>query len=183
MVGETDPSGSQRGYRDSPGDEPPAIIVPAEISKRVSIGAVTRERKFYRNLSRYLYLPRATERKRMSNGDHEEWIEYPYARIRFELDTDHGEPTRFVVQLEYEVAGDWRVVTRFDHDRHGEQAHDITEEGLHMDVYRDGEKHRVESGFPPVSLSHAPRYCKTYLETHADQFLRRFEQWHDLKRR
>lgn len=118
----------------------------------------------------------------MGNGDHAEWIEHPFARIRFELDTDHGEPTRFVVQLEYEVEDEWRVVARFDHDRHGEHAHDVSEEGLRLDVYRNGEKYRVERGFPPVPLSHAPRYCKTYLETNAERLLRRFERWHDLKR-
>lgn len=58
--------------------------------------------------------------------------------------------------------------------------HDITEEGLHMDVYRDGEKVRVKDDFPPVPLTHAPRYATMYIERTADRLLRRFEQWHDL---
>ena len=29
-----------------------------------------------------------------------------------------------------------------------------------MDVYRAGEKHRVETGFPSVPLPEAPRYCE-----------------------
>ena len=31
------------------------------------------------------------------------WIEWPYARLRRELDVDGGVPTRFVYQLEYDL--------------------------------------------------------------------------------
>ena len=74
--------------------------------------------------------------------------------------------------------------------------HDITEEGLHMDVYRRsrpsasgldpeavhkfGEKARVKDDFPLVNLTRAPRYRVAYIEQHADTLLRRFEKWHDL---
>jgi len=119
----------------------------------------------------------------MSGEGHLDWIEYPHARIRFELNTRRGRPTRFVVQLEYQIEGEWKPVARFDHDETGEQAHDVTEEGLHMDVYRDCEKYRVVRGFPAVDLRDAPRYCKTYLEEHADRLLRRFKRWHDPNRR
>ena len=58
--------------------------------------------------------------------------------------------------------------------------HDITEEGLHMDIYREGERVRVKDDFPPVGLIRAPRYCIAYLKTNAETLLRRFERWHDL---
>lgn len=116
----------------------------------------------------------------MGDSNHVEWIQYPTTRVRFELDARHGIPTQFVVQLECCVCSEWRTIARFDHDGTGEQSHDITEEGLHMDVYRNGEKYSVERGFPPVPLNRAPRYCKSYIKSNADQLIRRFEQWHDL---
>jgi hypothetical protein len=116
------------------------------------------------------------------------WIRWPYARIRRELVTEQGEVRRFVAQLEYDVAAtptgqstpDWRTVARFDHDISGEQSHDVREEGLHMDIYRHGEKERVITDFPPVPLAIAPRFCEETLEARADALLERFEWWHDL---
>lgn len=116
------------------------------------------------------------------------WIRWPYARIRRELETEQGQVRRFVAQLEYDIeatptgqnAPDWRTVARFDHDITGEQSHDVREEGLHLDVYRDGEKYDVIGRFPPIPLERAPRYAQEYLERHADRFLQQFEEWHDL---
>ena len=45
-----------------------------------------------------------------------------------------------MVQLEYWTDGAWQEVVRYDRDPESEMGHDVTEEGLHMDVYRDGEK-------------------------------------------
>ena len=118
----------------------------------------------------------------MSNGDVQyfEWVEYPHARLRVEIDKTAGLPTRFVVQLERRADGSWWQVVRFDYEPENPMGHDITEEGLHMDVYRDGEKVRVKDDFPPVDLTHAPRYCIAYIEQYAGVLLRRFEKWHDL---
>ena len=119
----------------------------------------------------------------MSDGDdvrYFDWVEYPHARVRVEMDKERGVPTRFVVQLERRVNGDWAEVVRFDHDPENPMGHDVVEDGLHMDVYRDGEKVRVKDDFPPVNLTQAPRYCIAYIEEHADVLLRRFEQWHNL---
>ncbi|XVH33873.1 DUF7718 family protein (plasmid) [Haloferacaceae archaeon DSL9] len=109
-----------------------------------------------------------------------DWVEYPHARVRVEIDKSQGRVTRFVIQLERSVAGEWSEVVRFDHEPENPMGHDITNEGLHMDIYRDGEKVRVKDNFPSVPLSDAPRYCILYIEQHANQLLRRFEQWHDL---
>ncbi|SEH51852.1 hypothetical protein SAMN05192561_10463 [Halopenitus malekzadehii] len=118
----------------------------------------------------------------MGNGTvhYIEWVEYPHARLRVEIDKTAGVPTRFVVQLERRVDEFWQQVVRFDHDPENPMGHDIIEEGLHMDVYRNGEKSRVKDDFPPVDLTRAPRYCIAYIEQHAGILLRRFEQWHDL---
>jgi len=64
-------------------------------------------------------------------GSH--WIEWPYARIRREVETSQGVVTRFVYQLEYDVAAtpagthepDWQPVARFDHNTDDTQGHDI----------------------------------------------------------
>jgi hypothetical protein len=109
-----------------------------------------------------------------------DFIEYPHARLRVVIDTETGTPTRFLVQLEYRVEGEWNPVVHFDHNPAGEFGHDITEEGLHMDIYRDGEQYRVKTGFPPVALSDAPAYAESHIREQADQLLRRYEQWHNL---
>jgi hypothetical protein len=109
-----------------------------------------------------------------------DWGEDPHARVRVEIDKSEGHVTRFVVQLERSIGGEWSEVVRFDHEPENPMGHNITKEGLHMDVYRDGEKVRVKDDFPPVPLSDAPRYCIMYIRTNADQLLQRFDQWHDL---
>ena len=102
------------------------------------------------------------------------------SQIRIGLSTDKGDVTRFFVQLEYWREGDWMEVVRFDHNPNTEFGHDITEDGLHMDIYRDGEKYRVREDFPAVKLNRAPRYCTVYIREHADRILRRFEKWHNV---
>lgn len=112
--------------------------------------------------------------------DYTDWIEYPHAQLRFILNTERGTPTQFLVQLEYRLEDGWEPVVRFDHNPDGVYGHDITEEGLHMDIYRDGEKHLVRRDFPPVELSNAPDYCESYIENHADRLFRRYKEWHNL---
>lgn len=108
----------------------------------------------------------------MSDPDtaYTDWIEFPNAQIRFILDTN-GTPSQFLIQLEYRMERSWMTVVRFDHHPKSPNGHDITEEGLHMDVLRNGEKVRVKRDFPPVSLNRAPRYCVLYIKNNADQLL------------
>lgn len=101
-------------------------------------------------------------------------------QVRTGFSTDRGDVTRFFVQLEYWLDGEWHQVVRFDHDPASRFGHDVTEEGLHMDVYRDGEKYHVVADFPTVELNRAPRYCTAYIREHADRLLRRFERWHNV---
>lgn len=116
------------------------------------------------------------------------WIRWPYARIRRQLEVDQGRVRMFVYQLEYNIQAtptgentpDWRTVARFDHDASGEHAHDVREEGLRLDIYRDGEKYAIKTGFPPVPLDAAPRFCEEFFKQNADALLERFERWHDL---
>lgn len=116
------------------------------------------------------------------------WVEWPYARIRRELDTRNGEIVRFVYQLEYDVEAsedglpphDWQEVARFDHSIENPMGHDVGEEGLHLDVYRNGKKYRTARGFPPLRPTQAPRFCEQFLIDRADELLARFEKWHDV---
>ena len=73
---------------------------------------------------------------------------------------------------------DWRAVARFDHDRDG--PHNVAEEGLHIDVYREGVKAMQSYDFPPVPLEKAPRFCHRYLVENADFIIDRFERWHNV---
>lgn len=117
------------------------------------------------------------------------WIRWPYARIRRELRTESGEIVRFVVQLEYDVEAEvslgagpsWRVVARFDHDNTDSGGHDVSVEGLHLDVYRDGERYDRLWDFPTLPPGTAMRYCETYLRDWSDRFLARFERWHGIR--
>lgn len=102
------------------------------------------------------------------------------SQIRTGLSTERGHVTRFFVQLEYWLDGEWREVVRFDHDPGSPFGHDVTSEGIHMDVFRSGRKYRVKRGFPPVELNRAPRYCTAYIRENADLLLRRFERWHNV---
>lgn len=114
------------------------------------------------------------------------WVEWPYARLRRELDVNGGIPTRFVYQLEYDLdatvdglpPNDWRQVARMDHDIEG--PHNVAEEGLHIDLYRNGTKFKQSHDFPNVPLKQAPSFCEAYLQQRSDFFVDRFERWHSV---
>jgi hypothetical protein len=89
--------------------------------------------------------------------------------------------TRFVAQLEYKPDDEWQPIVRFDYDPAGDHGHDVTTEGVHMDVYRDGQKERVEEVFPPMSARDAFSFGEEHLKQHAEQYINRFEQWHGIK--
>ena len=101
-------------------------------------------------------------------------------QLRTAFSTERGEVTRFVIQLEYWLDGDWHEVVRYDHDRDAPGGHDVTEAGLDRDVYRDGEKHRTEEVSPPVPANEAFDYAEEDLREHVEAFVKRFERWHGV---
>lgn len=107
------------------------------------------------------------------------------ARQRTGRDTVEGEVTRFVVQLEYSHGGAWQPVVRYDHDGTGESehAHDVTEEGLHIDIYRDGEKHATEYIASVQSANTALDRAEDHLSNNLQRFINRYEQWHNIRGR
>ncbi|MGM0399360.1 MAG: DUF7718 family protein [Halobacteriota archaeon] len=100
-------------------------------------------------------------------------------RRRLGYTHDHGEVTRFVVQLEYLYQGEWTPVVRYDHDPASVHGHDAAEEGLHIDVYRDGEPYRREYVAPPMPASVALDFAEDHLTENTQRFIRRFEAWHE----
>lgn len=102
-------------------------------------------------------------------------------RRRLGYSHDHGTVIRFVVQLEYQHEGEWKPVVRYDHDPSSENGHDVTEEGLHLDVYRDEAKYRTEYVAPPVSAGLALDFAEDHMNENAERFTRRFEEWHGIK--
>jgi hypothetical protein len=107
-------------------------------------------------------------------------LEYRVRR-RIGYSHDHGEVTRFVVQMEYRLDSEWVEVVRFDHDPESDRGHDVTVEGVHMDVYRDGEKLRSEEVFPPMPASDALTFAEEHLNQHAERYIKRFETWHGIR--
>ena len=104
-------------------------------------------------------------------------------RERICRDTDSGDVTRFVVQLEYFHDGEWQTVVRYDHDPESDFGHDVAEEGLHIDIYRDGEKFRSEFVTPPLPPAVALDHAEDHLAKNLQRFTERFEQWHGISNR
>lgn len=102
-------------------------------------------------------------------------------QVRLALTPDRGEVVRFAVQLEYWLDGDWREVVRYDHDRDAEGGHNVEQEGLHRDVYRDGEKYRTEQVAGPLPAEKGLHYAEEDLHDEPEEHIRRFERWHGVK--
>lgn len=102
------------------------------------------------------------------------------ARIRLGYSHDRGTVTRFVVQLEYVTDDGWREVVRYDHDPASEFGHDVSEEGLHIDVYRDAEHYRTEYVAPPMPAGLALDRAEDHLSNNVVSFIERFERWHGI---
>ena len=107
------------------------------------------------------------------------------AHRRLGIDVDRGQVKRFVVQLEYLVDPHpeaWEPVVRYDHDAEGsaEATHNVTEDGLHIDIYRDGEKIDSHELTPPLPANDALSAAKEHLTEHLQGYVRRFEEWHGI---
>ena len=102
-------------------------------------------------------------------------------RVRLGISHDRGTVTRFVLQLEYQHDGAWHEVVRYDHDPESEQGHDVETDGLHIDVYRDGEKYRSEYVAPPMPADVALDRAEDLLRQNLEGYTRRYEQWHGIK--
>ena len=103
------------------------------------------------------------------------------ARRRLGIDVDRGQVKRFVVQLKSLVDPHpevWEAVVRYDHDAGGsaEATHDVTQDGLHVDIYRDGEKIDSHELTPPLSANDALNAAEEHSTEHPQGYIRRFEE-------
>ena len=104
------------------------------------------------------------------------------ARAGFDLDRTREEITRFLVQLEYDMADGWTPIVRSDHNPPGTYGHDVESQGVHIDLYRDGEKVEERTIAPPMPSNAALNLVEEHLVENYKQHVRRFEQWHNLTR-
>ena len=104
-------------------------------------------------------------------------------QIRTAFTTERGSVLRFVVQLEYWLGGEWKPVVRYDHDSEADRGHDITDEGIHVDIYRDGEKVDVKEVSGPIPATEGFDYAEEDLRENVQQYIKRFERWHDIRER
>lgn len=123
----------------------------------------------------------------MAEKDYIKSTDLSYLRLRFHLITSRGEPTEFLIQLEYNHrlvdtgADSWGAIARFDHNPQALDGHDVSEEGLHLDLLNpDGSKQDVRRGFPAIPLSDCPTYCEKYLLSRAQQLLINYEKRNNI---
>lgn len=95
------------------------------------------------------------------------------ARRGVGIDVEQGAVARFVVQLEYltdPVSDNWSQVVRYDHGAKGsaESAHNVTEDGLHIDIYREGEKVDSHELTPPMPASQALGVAEEHVEEYVE---------------
>lgn len=100
------------------------------------------------------------------------------SRLRLGFDTDGGEVTRFVVQLERRRRSGWAEVVRADHNPRSELSHDVTQEVVHLDVYRNGEQYRTEYIGSPMPAGRALDRAEGHITDHAEEYCKRFDEWH-----
>jgi len=98
-------------------------------------------------------------------------------RLRFGFSTENGDPTRFLVQLEYRFDDGWQPIARFDHERDGPAYRDVETSGLHLDVYApDGTQKRKVTGFPPIDEKAAVPAAEQYLHRHYQRLIEEYER-------
>jgi hypothetical protein len=110
----------------------------------------------------------------------------PGAQVRIGYSRDGGEVTAFVVQLEAHLdvdgaagdAGEWVEVVRSDHHSTAAGGHDVTREGIHLDVYRGGEKDHSEHLTGPLPADIGFTEAEERITDHAERYVERYREWH-----
>ena len=122
--------------------------------------------------------------------EYSETIGIPGARLRIGHSRESGEVTAFVVQIEVHLdvagaageAGEWVEVVRSDHSTSAGD-HDVRREGVHLDVYRGGEKDRTEQLTGPIqSVDVAFNEAEERITEGTERYVERFREWHRSNR-
>ena len=115
------------------------------------------------------------------------------ARLRVAFDRDRSPSTsaisRFMVQLEHLPEGDdpddesnWLEVVRSDHGP-GEGEHDVTGEGVHLDVYRSGSKIGTDQLAGPMPPTSGFDRAEEHIRESAKAYVNRYQQWLRIDRK
>lgn len=106
-------------------------------------------------------------------------VSHPDGELRYGLTTHRGEVEEFVVQL-YHRNDRWRIVCQFDHTPAQSMGHDVTVEGIHLDLFdNDGNKVNIEyADHPgPCDPAFALNYARNFLKHRNEQLIRRWPTW------
>lgn len=101
-------------------------------------------------------------------------------QIRTAFTTRRGQVTKFLVQLEFWMNGEWWEVVRYDHDSESPGGHDVEAEGIHRDVFKPGEKHHTVEFHSGMSSNEAFQFAEDDLRENAEDYIKRFQQWHEV---
>lgn len=106
-------------------------------------------------------------------------VSHPDGELRYRVTTERGRVTEFVVQLYCWRGSSWQVVAQSDHNPTMPEGHDVTAEGVHVDVFRDGQKFGAETTLHPGPLEPEPAldYAINYLEMHNKRLIERYKAW------
>lgn len=111
---------------------------------------------------------------------HRTAVSHPDGEMRYGATTARGGVEEFVVQLYCWHDGAWRVVCQFDHTPSQSGGHDVTTEGIHLDLFdAEGNKVDVETANHPgpVPIQFAFRYCIRYIERRNELLVQRWPTW------
>ena len=118
---------------------------------------------------------------------HQRSVSHPHGEIHYSVENEGDEVVSFVVQLRCWVGTETELVAQFDHTPDQGMGHDVEREGVHMDVFRDGEKVDVslvaDAGLDahpgPLVADVASEYALTYMEQENERLIERFLTWRD----
>ena len=122
----------------------------------------------------------------MNDTDYINTLHGLHVRTRTCIDTKRGEVQAFYVQLELNLSpnpnetDDWTDVARFDHQPNTELGHDITKEGLHMDLCHPTKEDRKITSFPHVDLKDAPGFCEEYFRQNYESICDQYADWYGI---
>lgn len=91
-----------------------------------------------------------------------------------------GTVKEFVVQLHRWQDGVWRPVCQFDHTPSQSGGHDVTTEGIHLDLF-DADRGKVDvetADHPgPIHPNAAYRYASRYIKRRNERLIQRWPTW------
>lgn len=99
-------------------------------------------------------------------------------RLRLFLGRVPGEGlTRFRVQLEHHVIDEWQQIVGSDHNPGSDAGHDVTEEGVHLDVYRGGDRIDRKRLFGSTTPENALTIADDHIKENFERYVRDYRQW------